>query len=237
MPEIPNMSTAQQAPASAVPLERRFYPRMTPRTPTYVAFEQNNRALLLNVSENGLLLSIPAVLPRDFVARAFVCLNGLATPVRVSVRVIWVSEGKNQAGIQLLDLSDHDREQIRKWGAQQNAPSAPTGFPRPHIPAAPSTAPSQAPSLAPAPLNRSPNLAPAPRRVVVRTRSTSAAAGIAMWAVLAVLVCFAAVFFLDHGSPENHLSRSAESLKDNAPVARQEPQSSPRIPDAPESSA
>jgi hypothetical protein len=236
------MSTAQQVPASTSPLERRFYPRVTPRTATFIAFEENNRALLLNVSENGLLVSIPAVLPRNFVARALVSLNGLPTPVRVSVRVIWVSEGREQAGIQLLDLSDHDREQIRKWGAQQSAPSAPTGVPSPCVTAEqPSTTPSLAAharaSFGAAPLNRPPGLAPPRRRVVVRTRSTSAAAGIVTWAVLAALVCFAAVSFLRHGTPGNLFSRSTESLKDNAPAPPQEPLSNPQIPDVPEPSA
>jgi hypothetical protein len=242
MTEIPHMSTAQQVPASTSPLERRFYPRVTPRTATFIAFEENNRALLLNVSENGLLVSIPAVLPRNFVARALVSLNGLPTPVRVSVRVIWVSEGREQAGIQLLDLSDHDREQIRKWGAQQSAPSAPTGVPSPCVTAEqPSTTPSLAAharaSFGAAPLNRPPGLAPPRRRLVVRTRSTSAAAGIVTWAVPIALVCFAAVFWMRHGTPGNLLSRSAENLQERTAAPSPEIPDNPQSPDAPEPSA
>jgi hypothetical protein len=235
------MSAGQQVPASASTLERRFYPRIAPRRPTFVAFEENNRALLINVSENGLLVSIPAVLPRNFVARAFVSLNGLPTPVRVSVRVIWVSEGRKQAGLQLLDLTDHDRELIRKWGAQQDAPSVQADSPRPRVAAAPSTTLFRAaharPSLAAAPLNMAPDLAPPPGRVVVRTRSTSMAASIAMWGVLVALVCSASVFFLRHGPPGGLFPRSTENLKESTAAPSQEIQGNPQIPDAPELNA
>jgi Gram-negative bacterial TonB protein C-terminal/PilZ domain len=232
------MSTAQQVPASASPLERRFYPRIAPRTPTFVAFEETNRALLLNVSENGLLVSIPAVLPRNFVARALVSLNGLPTPVRVNVRVIWVSEGRKQAGIQLLDLSDHDRDQIRKWGAQESAPSVQTQ-PRPRVVAGPSATPSEAtqakPSVvAPPPLNRPRNLPPPSRRVAVRTRSTSATAGMVLWGVLAATVCFGAVFFLKHGAPSNLSARSTEDLRESLATPSPEAQGTPQNPGLPE---
>jgi hypothetical protein len=235
------VSTAQQVPASTSPVERRFYPRITPRTPTFVAFEEDNRALLLNVSENGLLVSIPVVLPRNFVARAFVSLNGLPTPVRVSVRVIWVSEGRKQTGIQLLDLSDHDREQIRQWGAQQSAPSVPADSPRSRVATAASTTPflpiHAKPGLAAPPLNRPRDFTPPLCRVAVRTRSTSAVAGIAMWGVLAALVCSATVFFLKHGIPGNLFPRSTENLKESAVAPSQETPNDPQIPDAPEPSA
>jgi hypothetical protein len=231
------MSTAQQVPASASPLERRFYPRITPRTPIFVVFEENNRALLLNVSENGLLVSIPAVLPRNFVARAFVSLNGLPTPVRVNVRVIWVSEGRKQAGIQLLDLSDHDRDQIRKWGAQESAPSVKTEAPRPPVVAGPTATPSEAtpakPSVMAAPhLNGPRNFQPSPRQVAVGTRSTSATAAMVLWGVLAAMVCFGAVFFLKHGAP-----RSAENLRESLATPSQEAQGIPPNPSLPEPGA
>jgi len=235
------MSTAQQVPASTSTVERRFYPRIAPRAPTFVAFEENNRALLLNVSENGLLISIPADLPRNFVARAFVSLDGLPTPVRVSVRVIWVSEGRKQAGIQLLDLSDYDREQIRKWGAQQDAPSVQADSPRPRVATAPSTTPFPAahaqPSLEEAPLDMPPDLAPPPygHGTAVRTRSTSDTVGMVMWGMLAAIVCFGAVFFLTHGAPGSLFTRSTDSLQQSPAAAPQEEtQTSPLNPKAPE---
>ena len=40
--------------------ERRFYPRINPTRPMYVPFGANNLAMLLNLSENGMLVSTPA---------------------------------------------------------------------------------------------------------------------------------------------------------------------------------
>jgi PilZ domain/Gram-negative bacterial TonB protein C-terminal len=97
--------------------ERRFYPRIAPTRPLYVPFGGNNLAMLLNLSENGLLVSTPAGLEPNSVFRLSIRLNGLPKAIEVHVRTIWTSQSKKRAGIQLLDLSDHDREQIRKWGA------------------------------------------------------------------------------------------------------------------------
>lgn len=97
--------------------ERRFYARVTPARPLYIPFGGNNLAMLLNLSENGLLVSTPATLDLNSVFKLSIRLNGLPKGIDVHVRTIWTSESKKRAGVQLLDLSDHDREQIRKWSA------------------------------------------------------------------------------------------------------------------------
>src|SRR5277367_1688204 len=113
------MSTStQELPDSPEVVERRFYSRVAPHAPVYLAIDGNS-SLLLNVSENGLLVSAPVALQCNFVARIDVPLSGLPKPVQVNVRVVWTNEASKQAGIQLLDLSEHDREQIRKWGTRE----------------------------------------------------------------------------------------------------------------------
>jgi hypothetical protein len=96
-------------------VERRFYPRVAPSALIYITFGQINDALLLNVSENGVLLSTPHELGCNFVGRLSMNLNGLARVIQVHARVLWSSESQKRAGIQFIDLSEHDREQIRKW--------------------------------------------------------------------------------------------------------------------------
>ena len=135
-------TTAQQLPAIPTTIERRFYSRIIPQAPIYVAIDGNNEGLLINVSENGLLLSTPAELRCNFVARISIPLNGLPKPVQVNVRVVWASEAGKLAGIQLLDLSEHDREQIRKWGARESTPSLQREHNRHWVVAKTSTAPS-----------------------------------------------------------------------------------------------
>ncbi|MGB7283699.1 MAG: PilZ domain-containing protein [Candidatus Acidiferrum sp.] len=121
------MSTpTPQFPPLASNVERRFYPRVAPHAPIFVSFNpfgQSQEGLLLNVSENGLLISTPVDLPCNFVARISIPLNTLPNPVQVTVRVVWANEDRKLAGIQLLDLSEHDRERIRKWAAQESAQS------------------------------------------------------------------------------------------------------------------
>jgi hypothetical protein len=114
------MSTSmQELPDSTDVIERRFYSRVAPHAAVYLAIDDNN-SLLLNVSENGLLVSSPVALPCNFVARIDIPLPGLPKPVQVNVRVVWANEIRKLAGIQLLDLNDHDREQIRKWGTRES---------------------------------------------------------------------------------------------------------------------
>src|ERR1700687_1402876 len=115
------MSTsAEHLVACNAAVERRFYRRIVPPALIYIAFSENNVGMLLNVSENGLLVSTPLGLTRNFVYRVSLRLNGLATAINVRVRIVWATESKQRAGIQLLDLCDYDREQIRKWGALED---------------------------------------------------------------------------------------------------------------------
>src|ERR1700753_2977954 len=97
------------------PVERRFYPRVTPPTPIYVAFGSNNLGALQNVSENGLQVVTPIGLQLNSVFRVFLSLNGSPKTIAVTVRTIWSDSAEKRSGIQLLDLSDEDRAQIRLW--------------------------------------------------------------------------------------------------------------------------
>src|ERR1700730_8707471 len=119
-----SMSTSTEHLATLnVPVERRFYPRVTPSVPIYVAFGSSNLGTLLNVSENGLQVVTPNRLDLNAVYRVFLPLDGVPGTITVSVRTIWTANSQNSSGIQLLDLSEQDREQIRKWVALQSSRS------------------------------------------------------------------------------------------------------------------
>src|SRR5271155_3604752 len=107
--------------AMKAPMERRFYPRVTPSSPIYVAFGSNNLGTLLNVSENGFSVGTPNPLDLNSVYRVYLSLDGAPSAITVSVRTVWTSRAQNSSGIQLLDLSEQDREQIRKWVALQTS--------------------------------------------------------------------------------------------------------------------
>jgi PilZ domain/Gram-negative bacterial TonB protein C-terminal len=116
------MSTSTEYVAGLnTPPERRFYPRVTPLTPIYVGFGPNNLGTLLNVSENGLHVATPAPLDVNSAYRVCLSLNGAPSAITVSVRTIWTDKSNNSSGIQLLDLSEESREQIRNWVALQTS--------------------------------------------------------------------------------------------------------------------
>jgi hypothetical protein len=103
------------------PMERRFYPRVIPSAPIYVAFGSNNLGTLQNISENGFSVVTPSHLDLNSVYRVFLSLDGVPSAITVSVRTVWTAESQSSSGIQLLDLSEQDREQIRKWVALQSS--------------------------------------------------------------------------------------------------------------------
>jgi hypothetical protein len=112
-------SSAVHGVADAAPAERRFYRRTTPPKLLYVAFGANNLGMLVNVSESGLMVSTPERLALNSVFRVELHLNGLSNTIKVHVRTVWTADLQKRSGIQLLDLSEPDRELIRKWGRQQ----------------------------------------------------------------------------------------------------------------------
>jgi PilZ domain/Gram-negative bacterial TonB protein C-terminal len=95
--------------------ERRFYPRVSPPTAIYVAFGSNDLGVLHDISENGFRVSTPNELALNSVFRVFLSLNGAAKTIAVTVRTIWTVDGTKRSGMQLLDLADEDRAQIRQW--------------------------------------------------------------------------------------------------------------------------
>jgi hypothetical protein len=81
--------TAQAQPLSALPttIERRFYLRIVPLALIYISINDANQCLVINVSENGLLLSTRTGLPCNSVARIALPLDGL--PCGAGVGTSW----------------------------------------------------------------------------------------------------------------------------------------------------
>jgi hypothetical protein len=120
-------ATLQQIPAvptpTLLPKERRFYARIVPKTPIRFAIDDGHDVLMLNMSENGLLIFTPLELAANRASHVSIPLSGLPDPLQVTVRVVWANKDRKVAGIQLLNLSDYDRERVREWIA--NAPKPP----------------------------------------------------------------------------------------------------------------
>ena len=111
------------------PIERRFYPRVAPQAPETVWFgldkpvsgtRSDTQSSLLNLSENGLLLSTASALDVNSVHRASLELSGIPKTISVYVRTVWADSSEGLAGVQLLNLSEDDRELLRRWSALQS---------------------------------------------------------------------------------------------------------------------
>ena len=235
------MSTpAQQIPPLTSSVERRFYPRIVPHAPIFVAFRPFNQCqegLLLNVSENGLLISTPANLICNFVARLSIPLNTLPKPVQVTVRVIWVSDDRKLAGIQLLDLSEHDRQRIRKWGTQESAQSRQSELDHPQIGVAPFITSSETNQKTRSFTEEPPtsgllDTLPLAPPLIIRTRPIATVARRAILGALLATVCVAAAFFFRSDALGKVFARLTENRAQSNPVAppAQDAQGSPENP-------
>jgi PilZ domain len=99
--------------------ERRLHPRVLPRTLIYVACGESNGGMVLNVSDDGMAISMAIPVGDEAYSNLHVRMNGLAQSVEVHGRVAWTTKSKKRAGIQLVDVSDEQRGQIREWLAQE----------------------------------------------------------------------------------------------------------------------
>jgi hypothetical protein len=226
--------TAQAQPLSALPtaIERRFYPRIVPLAPICISLNDANPCLVINVSENGLLLSTRTGLPRNSVARIALPLDGLPKPVVVNIRVLWTSEIRRLAGIQILDVTDHDRQQIRKWGSCVSSTSLhrevqhdPQRKPDQHriVEPFPKTngKPGGVSIHTKLPLNNSagapsPSTLPSPSGI--RGQSPSAITPITRWIMFLVALCVVGAFIFRSGAMEHSFARSVTTSRANAIV-------------------
>jgi hypothetical protein len=77
--------------------------------------------MVLNVSDDGMAISMAIPVGDEAYSTLHVRMNGLAQSVEVHGRMAWTTKSKKRAGIQLVDVSEEQRGQIREWLAQEGA--------------------------------------------------------------------------------------------------------------------
>ena len=147
-------------------LERRFYPRIVPRSPIQLNLSDQTPGIILNLSENGLLATTPVALNLNSVHPVVLSLDGTAAPIRTCVLTVWSEPDWQKAGLQFLDLSDADRQTFRLWATREAKKIATQVPPPPALAQGPARP--QAASIAPRtsgvpPLNASTNFSAEPR--------------------------------------------------------------------------
>jgi len=112
-------SSVQQFTGQTQIPERRSHPRVLPRTLIYVACGESNGGMVLNVSGDGMAISMAIPVGDEAYSNLHVRMNGLAQSIEVHGRMAWTTKSKKRAGIQLVDVSDEQCGQIREWLAQE----------------------------------------------------------------------------------------------------------------------
>ncbi len=95
--------------------ERRQHPRIIPDSLIYVACGEANGGMVLNASDDGLAISMAIPITDEAFSNVHVRMNGLPQVIQVPGRMVWTTPSRKRAGIQLINTSDYDREQIREW--------------------------------------------------------------------------------------------------------------------------
>jgi hypothetical protein len=92
--------------------------------------------MVLNVSDDGMAISMAIPVGDEAYSNLHVRMNGLAESIEVHGRMAWTTKSKKRAGIQLVDISDEQHGQIREWLAQEGVRDV-NLLPRVSEPAAP----------------------------------------------------------------------------------------------------
>jgi PilZ domain/Gram-negative bacterial TonB protein C-terminal len=95
--------------------ERRQNPRILPKSLVYVACGEANGGMVLNASDDGLAISMAIPIADEAFSNVHVRMNGLSQVIEVPGRMVWTTPSRKRAGIQLIDISDYHRQQIREW--------------------------------------------------------------------------------------------------------------------------
>jgi hypothetical protein len=113
------VSTSEQFTGPTQIHGRRTHPRVLPKSLIYVACGESNGGMVLNVSDDGMAISMAIPVGDEAYSNLHVRMNGLAQGIEVHGRLAWTTKSKKRAGIQLVDISDEQRGQIREWLAQE----------------------------------------------------------------------------------------------------------------------
>jgi hypothetical protein len=71
--------------------------------------------MVLNVSEDGLAISMAIPVGDTSYSSVNVRMNGLPKTIELPGRMVWTTKSKKRAGIQLSDIDEMQRQQIREW--------------------------------------------------------------------------------------------------------------------------
>ena len=95
--------------------DRRASARQTVRSLAYVALDEGNGGIILNLSEGGLSVQAVTSLMDDFLPGVRFQLSETDSWIETNARITWTSESRKLAGLEFIGLTDESRGRIREW--------------------------------------------------------------------------------------------------------------------------
>ena len=95
--------------------DRRATARQAVRSLAYVALDEGNGGIILNLSEGGLSVQAVTSLMDDFLPGVRFQLSETDSWIETQARITWASESRKLAGLEFVGLSDESRGRIREW--------------------------------------------------------------------------------------------------------------------------
>ena len=95
--------------------DRRASARQVVRSLAYVALDEGNGGIILNLSEGGLSVQAVTSLMDDFLPGVRFQLSEADSWIETNARITWARESRKLAGIEFIGLSEESRGRIRNW--------------------------------------------------------------------------------------------------------------------------
>ena len=105
--------------------DRRATARQVVRSLAYVALDEGNGGIILNLSEGGLSVQAVTSLMDDFLPGVRFQLSETDSWIKTKARITWTSESRKLAGLEFVGLSDDSRGRIREWLNRESPVEAP----------------------------------------------------------------------------------------------------------------
>jgi hypothetical protein len=100
--------------------ERRLQMRATPASCAYIALDDINGGVVLNISETGMAVgAADPLVVADYLPHVRFRLPNVEQRIKVSAQVVWLAESKKEVGMRFVDLAGETRKQIANWIASE----------------------------------------------------------------------------------------------------------------------
>jgi TonB family protein len=115
-------NTLAQAHDPLQPSDRRLHSRQPIRSLAYVALDEGNGGIVLNISEGGFSVQAVTSLMDDLLPGVRFQLSESEGWVEANARITWTGQSRKVAGLEFVDLPEDTRNRIREWLVRETQP-------------------------------------------------------------------------------------------------------------------